>query len=255
MDSELERVSDKIRKLLALSTSSNPNEAALAAARAAALMQQHQISEAALATSSCDAEVGTHDFGDDARRYSPWRGILAGGIALVCGCSAYRTGANLRLIGRRRDVQAAAYLFDLIRLQVERLAEASWSQSNAPSVASPRAWKNAFRLGCVETINARLREQHHRSKEELARQAAAGESVHGGGSAKQALVVLDARAQDVARLAAELRLRRGPQPRLTSARGLHEGRRAGHAVDLGGGARAAIAAPRARLGTKARRQS
>jgi hypothetical protein len=173
---------------------------------------------------------------------------------MVCGCSAYRTGPSLRLIGRTRDVQAASYLFDLIRRQVERLAETGWAEAAGSRPESARGWKNAFRLGCVETINARLREQHQQTNEELARRAAAGVSVEGGGSARQALVVLDARAREVARLAAELRLRRSPPPRASSVPGLFEGRRAGHEIHLGGSTRAAIAPPATLLASGRKRK-
>ena len=52
----MEKIIERIKKLLELSKSSNEHEAAIAASRAAELMMDHQISEAEIHSSSVRAE-------------------------------------------------------------------------------------------------------------------------------------------------------------------------------------------------------
>lgn len=151
-------VIDKIRKLLALSTSSNPHEAANAAARAQELMFAHKIESADLeiAGSKQEAEpVGDHTI-LSARWREPWKGSLANAIAHSIGCRMYWHGPNIQIVGRRSEVETGRYLFGYLVLEIERLATVGWSLRRGTTSENATVWKNNFRLGAVVTIRERF---------------------------------------------------------------------------------------------------
>jgi hypothetical protein len=80
---------DKVKKLLALSKSSNPNEAAAAAARAAELMFEHKIEAADLeitggAKRPVEAVTEATLSNGDWREF--WKGQLAEAVARSMSC-------------------------------------------------------------------------------------------------------------------------------------------------------------------------
>lgn len=157
-----EDVLNKIRKLLALSKSSNAHEASLAAARAADLMLKYQISEASVSGSEeqPEEEPGVHQFDTTGKKNRTlWRGTLAGGIARAFGSKIYWEGVSIKFVGRPSDLQACLYLYQLLVKEVDRLAEDGWEGEGVESGHNARSWKSAFRQGCAQTIRDRLVEQ------------------------------------------------------------------------------------------------
>lgn len=217
---------DRARKLLALATSPDVHEAAAAAAQAQALITRHRL-EAWL-----DAGRGLADDPDPladardepldvARRQRPWKVALAGALADANGCLAYTLdrGADeaLVLVGRARDRAAVAALWAWLLRRIEWL-------SATHGHGRPRRWHEAFRVGAVDAVAARLR--------------AAGAAEHDAAQGA-ALAVID-RAMEVeraalARFAEEhLRLGRGRALRVDAA-AWRRGRAAGDALQLPGG--------------------
>lgn len=154
-------VIDKVRKLLRLAGSPNEHEAALAAAKAQELIDQHQLQTALLSidestTTSSDDEPITN-FADSPLDVSPayarWRATLAVGIASHNGCRIWRQGGHLMIVGRPSDADAVRYLFGWLAGEVERLATEN-------GAGKGRTWRNNFRLGVIDTILRKLREQH-----------------------------------------------------------------------------------------------
>lgn len=236
--STIEEVVTKIRKLLALSKSENVNEAALAAAKAAKIMEDYQISEAALLTEpEKDEPVGSFPF-EKAGKKVHWRMAVASGCAATCNCKTYWYGAQITLIGREADVKAARYLYDLILPQVENLAEECF-EAQAPW-EDKRRWMHAFRLGCAATIKNRLYVQHKETVTNLRKQAQSGILLSDGGSSSTALVVVDRRLARVENFEKSLQLRRGRGPSMSSRDGYTVGREAGNRVNLGGAARGSL---------------
>ncbi|MEQ1506614.1 MAG: DUF2786 domain-containing protein, partial [Myxococcota bacterium] len=107
----MEDVLDRVRKLLALATSPNVHEAALAAARAQALIERHRLEDwlAAEQDSAGDPDPIVHAWHEPlavARKIRRWKAALASVLAEVNGCVAYtaRRGTDeaIVLVGRGR---------------------------------------------------------------------------------------------------------------------------------------------------------
>jgi len=247
MDATMEKVISKVRKLLALSKSSNEHEAASAAAKAAEMLNEHQLSEAACLgeAQQPDEPADKHVLDASARKRVAWRGSIAHGCAIALGCKMYWHGPRIMLIGRKSDVQSAHYLHAAICGEVDRLADARYDEHGRYYDAA-RAWKNAFRVGAAQVIQQRLQRQAREARERLQRQAKAGERLElsdggHGGSASTALVVVDARALSVESAWRRVFPKERKAARLgstSSHSGYAAGRAAGERVSLGGGGKA-----------------
>lgn len=158
---------DKVRKLLALSTSPNVHEAALAAARAQALIEEHRLHALLDAEEAAEADPVTD--GRDAplestRRLRKWKLVLAAGLARANGCVAYTAQRGrekqLLLAGRDADRQAVAEVWDWLCKRIEWL-------SATEGAGRDRAWHDSFRIGAAEVIAARLAEGAAQARAEL----------------------------------------------------------------------------------------
>ena len=149
----------RVKKLLALSTSSNVHEAAAAAAAAQAMITRHQL-EAVLEADRAGDDDGTDPITDGseapleiAKRPRRWRSALADGLARINGGvarSAERPdGTHLCFCGRQSDRAVTAALFEALSVRIEWL-----SASHGPG--KPRQWHEAFRVGATDTIIERL---------------------------------------------------------------------------------------------------
>lgn len=230
-----DKILDRIRKLLALARSSNPHEAAAAAARAAELMAQHQLAEASLEREV--EAVGEHEL-DRCGRKVTWKSMLARGVCLACGCDCYWArpwidgagGRSLRIIGRAADVDAARYLYAYLVREIERLTRAAWNgrHSHAKAMESARAWKNAFRSGAASEIARRLRTARQDALD-AARKRAVDDA-----ATSEALVRVDRDAAAVTDYMSRLHLVSARRALVSSATGLYQGTLAGQQVNLGG---------------------
>lgn len=163
---------DKVRKLLRLAESPNANEAALAAAKAQRLIDEHNLSAQLLALDAAEAvpDEPICDFEDKGapletnRRHPRWRTQLAGTIARANGCRVYINGENIALVGRPSDAETVRYLFAYLTREVERLCEREGAGCGV-------TWRNNFRLGVVYAIMEKLKEARERFKGEARKQA------------------------------------------------------------------------------------
>lgn len=177
------KVLDKIQKLLRLSKSPEPAEAALAAARAAELMVQYQISEEALHLADAEQPVGVFAVGDW-EVLSVWKINLASGLSQALGCRSFNNlvkgsrQTQTAVIGRRSDVETFRYLYALLIREIDIMSRDAWSalvmvKGMPPGTAGERAalnksWRDSYRLGVAEVIGERMAQQrttvidHHR---------------------------------------------------------------------------------------------
>lgn len=161
------KIIEKIKKLLSLSKSDNEHEAANAAAAAAGLMAQHQISVATLGEDDdafVDATLGSYTIDSSCRRKVPWKADLAFGVASSFGCKYHYSGASLCMVGRSSDVDAVKYIYMYLVREINRLAEESWEGYTFAEWDTPKAYKGAFRTGASITVRKRL---HDSRKENL----------------------------------------------------------------------------------------
>lgn len=125
MNSEKEKYLDKIKKLLSLAASSNPNEAALALSRAQAYMKKYGISLDDVVLS----DVSSKAVAIDVKKPSAWLIKLLNVIEKAFGVEAvissmfdetkYRLSGAIEFIGVNTNAELAAYSFDVLYRQVK----------------------------------------------------------------------------------------------------------------------------------------
>jgi hypothetical protein len=154
----LDPVLDRVRKLLALATSPNVHEAANAAARAQALIEEHRLEAFLRAVDVQAADPDPITDGRDApleiaRRTRKWKLALAQAVGNANGCVAWAwerpDDVATCLVGRSRDRDAARALWEPLVVRV------AWLSATAGAGRS-RAWHEAFRVGAVDEIGVRL---------------------------------------------------------------------------------------------------
>jgi hypothetical protein len=234
----MDNVIDKIKKLLALAKSSNPHEAANAAARAAELMFEHKIQAA-------DIEIAGQEkrpveaVGESTLLAGKWRefwkGNLAEALSRSMMCRIYWDGGKLQIIGRRSDIETVSYLFSYLVLEIERMATETWKERSALVAEHGTKWKNAFRWGAVVAIARRLQEQ-----------VAATHTRASTG----ALVLLRKDEAEVEEAIKRLKLRKLSCTGASSRDGYSQGHRAGREMQISG-ARGAIAGSAKRIAAEA----
>jgi hypothetical protein len=227
------KIVDRIRKLLALSRSSNEHEAAAAAARAAELMAAHQL-EAAMLAEDEQPSIDAHEIETTGQAVS-WRGALASGIAYSFGCCMFwrprreggKLSVQLMVVGRSGDVDGVRYMYLYLSREVDRLANRAWNQrhEHARQLESARSWKNAFRLGAAATIARRLRAARDQALQ-AARAAGHEPTAH-------ALVRIERDTEAVEQFMAQLGTRKKAPPTVSAPNALGAGMVAAGSVDLG----------------------
>jgi hypothetical protein len=168
-------IMDRIRKLLALATSTNAHEAALAAAKAQALMFQHNITTAQIdALARQDAHEAQYVREDielqGAHRNSKnWRRLLIFNLARPNFCQAFSFPGTTRMaiVGQRHNIELITYLAAYLTREIERLAREgyrtlAWYDRDVPQ----RTWADGFCKGAVLAIGRRLRDQRQQDEEQ-----------------------------------------------------------------------------------------
>lgn len=238
----------KVQKLLRLSASNNPNEAALAATKAQELIDRYQLTQAMLAIESGDARRGLDDepivnFADaplDApKQLDRWRATLAMTLARHNACKIWRKGPQLMIVGRPSDAEMVRYLYGWLGGEVERLAEVK-------GAGKGRTWRNNFRLGVIDTITRKLREH----EESFTRTIRAENKSNAQALIKlnQALSVVTERRMEVARWTREnmkLYAGSGGGESTYDATARRAGRRAGESINMARTGRAIVSGARA----------
>jgi Protein of unknown function (DUF2786) len=166
----------KVAKLLRLATSSNPHEAATAAAHAQAIMDREGIERAAVSLENAEALEAIEDFGtkpggqlDTIGLRSRWQGTLAIKVSKANGCHVYRrvaAGGNreLCLIGRPSKVEACRYLYGWLSREIARLIDRE-GRGMGPS------WRQEYGIGAALEVGRRLAEQHQETLAQMLRES------------------------------------------------------------------------------------
>ena len=146
----LRPILDKIRKLRALAESANVHEAAAAAAAAERLIQEHNLSEAALHVDGEPEEgVGAEQIADVGRAIPTWASNLLACLCRAYQCSGFwrhtREGHRFEVYGRSADLGTLRYQYAFFSVEVTRLTE-RYARGKG------RTYANNFRLGAVAAI-------------------------------------------------------------------------------------------------------
>lgn len=153
---------ERIRRLLALSTSSNVNEAAAAANAAQRLMAKYQIDALELEATEPgqqEAAVGTEVF-DEERRTITWRTRIAYALAEANLCVLFQSRQSaqgrreIKIVGTQEAISMVRYMHAYLTHEVERL----WQEEAQRGVHTSRAAGNGFRLGAAVTLGKRIKE-------------------------------------------------------------------------------------------------
>lgn len=165
----------KAVKLLRLATSSNPNEAALAASRAQEIIDRYKLGALSLEYDNMAPAEPIKDFGFDpldpeSKQHATWRSRLASAIAKNNQCKVYlKHEGSIGIIGRPTDVSSVRYLFSWMLREVENLTARDCAGCG-------RTYANNYRIGVVETVSARLAKQHEETQAAVKAEAAADTS-------------------------------------------------------------------------------
>ena len=156
------KIRERIRKLLAMAgDASSPQEAAIAARRAKALLNEHNLSEAdVIAGDMTLDDFQTRDVGEARRRFPKWISILAPAIATYTGTSAVfhlvdlgpkgARGKQVRYRGHVDDLMLARYLHVYLVRTVENLTQAAGLKGLGQ--------QTSFKYGMAQSIGEKLRE-------------------------------------------------------------------------------------------------
>jgi uncharacterized protein DUF2786 len=234
---------DRVKKLLRLAAGAGTEaEAALAAERAADLMREYHLAEAQIAAADVevrpDEEIiprGTIEGEPETRRRIAWKGTIAHAVIHALGGRQFWTGAEIRLFGRKSDVQAASYMCAYLFREVNRLCDEA-ADKERPS--SARSWKNAFRVGAAARVAQRMLED-----------SAAAEAARAAAPETKALVLVKKREAEVHTAYRDYSQGWGQAVRIgytSNTAGWRAGRRAAESIRLGG-AKAALGAGAPRL--------
>lgn len=166
-----DKIIDRIQKLLALTQSSNVNEAAAAMAAAQALMTKHELEladiEAATPGAHSDDTVDTDLFRE--KTFISWKYHLADHLARANGCRVYYTtmiqrasgkqvGVVTHYVGSAAGLATIKYMYAYLVREIDRLA----GEARGPGV--DRAYLRSFRLGASLAIGQRLLEASKQAK-------------------------------------------------------------------------------------------
>jgi hypothetical protein len=151
------KIIDRIQKLLRLAQNAGSEaEAALAAQRAADMMAEHEIHEAELALAN-DAETRQaepiekcFEVTKTSKRVA-WHMRVTNAVARTYGSMAYWQGGRVVLFGRLSAVQAVNYTSHYLMREIEKMTD-----REAPTSTYSRTYRNAFRLGCANEVANRL---------------------------------------------------------------------------------------------------
>lgn len=173
MDNEAqqrERVIERVKKLLALSTSPNENEAAAAAEKAQALLAEYNLSIADLKTGEKKEDEVYFDEDAEMTDSRPWRRQLAAMTAKMFFCTHFfmfhyfdnprnKVGYKRRdqhiFVGSRGNAEVARLMFEYFNSTIERLArEAGRNEARRRS-----SFENSFKHAAANRLCWRIKER------------------------------------------------------------------------------------------------
>lgn len=256
--SNMNKIIDRVRKLLAASRSDNEHEAAIAAGHAARLMEQYQLSEASLRvadTSRAGEKIVDVTLAEgQTKKRSAWRTSICYAVAASLGCRMWWRGSqhDVMCFGRESATQAWNYTCQYLFREVDRIADEAWEREEYSATRAgqtSRAWKNAFRVGAAGVVSERLLAQVREAQAARRAPAACAAPVAPEhevaeddapepveyNPAALAIIEQDEREVESAYARKGLRTRTSSLGRVASRTGYTAGREAGARVNLGGG--------------------
>ncbi|MFT6896486.1 MAG: hypothetical protein ACJA13_000888 [Paraglaciecola sp.] len=156
----MDKIRDKIKKLMALSESANPHEASSALSKAITLMQKYQLSQTDI--NKADLVTVTQDHYQ--HNMSGPDGRLIQGIASAHGVFMFKHPANrdtgkraqMILTGLKGDIESTQYFIEIIARQIN--AQVShWRRLNKASIANGNDYKWGLVVGFVQRFQEEMK--------------------------------------------------------------------------------------------------
>lgn len=108
---------------------------------------------------------------DSQGKLERWRSVLALTLARANGCRIYyqtsyvgRRLTHIAIVGRATDAETVRYLYAYLTKEIERLCDQNGRGCG-------QIWRNNYRLGAIDTIWRRLKEQREQFQTESRQQA------------------------------------------------------------------------------------
>lgn len=161
MNQNLQTVIAKIQKLLALSQSANPNEAATAAAIANKLIDQYRLSSDDFQSSDnadSDPLVDDDSYIYESGRITRWRSHLVMMLSKHYGCACFndithkpegRKVSRYKLVGRKSDIEVTRYMFTWLSAECERL---TLSEARGKGHTFSHSYSLGFVMGIADQL-------------------------------------------------------------------------------------------------------
>lgn len=163
-----QKLRDRVQKLLALASSPNPHEAALAAGRAAALIAQYRLDHAELIDEKIEdaqIQIFRNEPLDASKRLRGWKIALASAVARILDCrivvsgpqSGQRHGRkdNIRriwIVGRPDDEQRLRWMYPSMVSLVQMVSRAKLQNAS-------HRFREDFRRGLVASLHEQMQAQ------------------------------------------------------------------------------------------------
>ena len=154
----MDKIKEKIKKLMALSESANAHEASSALSKAITLMQKYQLSQ----TDIKQADLLTVTQDHYQHNMSGPDGSLIQGIASAHGVFMFKNSANrdtgkraqIILTGLKGDIESTQYFIEIVSRQINAQVS-QWRGLNNASIANG----NDYKLGLVVGFVKRFKEE------------------------------------------------------------------------------------------------
>lgn len=159
----IDKIKSKIKKLLAMSESTSPNEAAIAARQAKAMMDNYKLSRAECEDVVISAEdYVTVEVTEMGRRFPKWKSILGPAVArytsTLCKAKGFRPYAKMVFQGHREDLMLAEYLYTYLVRSIDNAVKTH--------KITGRSFIASFRYGMASEISRKLRDMRQEEKTE-----------------------------------------------------------------------------------------
>lgn len=157
-----QKVMDKLHKLLALATSDNEHEAALAMSKAQEIMREHGLNTIDVAVDGTGAYVSQQEVEGFTKISQTWEANLGARIANIFDGRAIRSrgcgsGWKLTFVAGRTDLEIIMDLYKRTRRIIRDMsAQYVDLHKHDWNAASPKTMHNSYRHGMVNTVTARL---------------------------------------------------------------------------------------------------
>lgn len=172
---ELDGIVSKVRKLLALSQSSNEHEAALAAARAQDLLFRYNLEMSTVEGIEHKQPYDRHQLDLGTGKALEWKRDLIWCLCRYNFCKAVSWSGTkaMSIIGQRHNYEAVIGLYEYLTSAFARMVERAFTEYRlAGGTDHHMSYKTSWLAGAVLGVNAQLREQRKANESESAASSA-----------------------------------------------------------------------------------